>query len=171
MSRPALSWLRGLTLVLCALALGGCLSREARQAKRMEGNFDLGQPGSGWLPVSPGGADKAFRNKDLGAVIYADSNCGVRYEDAPLPKLAMNLTFGVSATEPTQTSTWTLDGRDAYTARTVGALDGVPVAMGVTVLKKDFCVYDLVLIAPPGAPFDAAWPAFDAVAQGFRTRP
>lgn len=163
-ARPAL-------LILLAAALSGCLSREAREAKRMEGRFVVGDPGAGWQQVAPGGADHAFRSVDLGAVIYADSNCGVRFDDSPLPKLAERLTFGVSTTEALFTEEGQVDGRAAFTRRSRGELDGVPVELGVTVLKKDGCVYDLVLIAPPGAGFEAAWPAFEAVLQGFETRP
>lgn len=156
-------------LVLAALCATGCLSREAREARRLEGNYSLGDPGPGWDRVAPGGADHAFRHPGLGAVIYADSNCGVRYDDSPLPKLAERLTFGVDQDEPTFTAEGQVDGRASYTRRSAGALDGVPVELGVTVLKKDGCVYDVVLIAPPGSSFEQAWPSFQGVVDGFRT--
>ena len=62
-----------------------------------------------------------------------------------------------------------IDGREALSLRVEGKVDGVRVEVATTVLKKDSCVYDLVLVAPPSA-FEAALAGFFSVQNGFRTR-
>lgn len=164
--------LRGAVLfVLMSGLVAGCMSRSARESQRLEGRYSLGEPGQGWKSVSAGGADYAFRNDDLSATLYTDSNCGARYEDSPLPKLAASAIFGVAEGEPSFQDTGKLDGRTFYSLRQRGTLDGVPVELGVLVVKKDQCVYDMVVIAPPDGRFEGAWEAFQATAAGFRTRP
>lgn len=157
-------------MFLLAFALSGCTPKAVRQAKELEGRYVLGDPGDGWRKVGSGGADFAYRNKSQAAVIYADSNCGARFEDAALEDLAKHMSFGVRVGEPSFEETYELDGRTAYTSRAVGELDGVPVELGTTVLKKDRCIYDIVVIAPRGDRFQAAWEGYQVVIAGFSTR-
>ena len=60
------------------------------------------------------------------------------------------------------------DRREARHVVLRARLDGVPRAIELYVMKKDGCVYDLGLIAPPEH-FARARAAFDAFARGFRT--
>ena len=160
---------RALSVAICLLSLQavGCAGR---QASRMEGRYTLGDPGDGWRSVRPGGADFAWYNESLRATPYGDSNCADRYEDGPLRDLAKHLTVDIADEEIVFEETHSLAGREAYTARRRGQLDGVAVEVGVTVLKKDACVYDMVLIAPPGAPFEAAWSDFRGAVSDFETK-
>ncbi|HJN73563.1 MAG TPA: hypothetical protein QGF58_06470 [Myxococcota bacterium] len=157
-------------MLLLAFTIAGCTPKAVRQARLLEGQYVVGNPGEGWKKVAAGGADFAFRNRSDAAVIYADSNCGARFEDAPLEDLATHMTFGVSTGEPSFEETYELDGRTAYTSRALGELDGVPVELGTTVLKKDRCTYDIVVIAPRGERFQSAWEGYQAVLAGFATR-
>ncbi len=157
---------RLLPLALAALVVG-CSA--ARQSRRLEGRYELSTPGAGWREVRPGGADRAWLNEELDASIYSDSNCGVRYEDSALSALATHLTLGLEDALEIEAEEGMLDGRRSFTRRVRGALDGVPVELAATVLKKDQCVYDLVLIAPPST-FEAALADFQALRDGFRTR-
>ncbi|MCB9742466.1 MAG: hypothetical protein H6741_32660 [Alphaproteobacteria bacterium] len=159
-----------LALGLSAAVACGPIRKGLRDADRLEGRYVLGDPGDGWKSVPSGGADRAFRNKDLAATIYTDSNCGARYEDRPLPDLAKTMLGGISDLKvpPVLEETREIDGREAYVARRPGSLDGVTVELGVVVLKKDNCVYDMVLIAPPGR-FEAAWGGYLQLIDGFRT--
>lgn len=149
------------------LLLLGCGANRA--AHRLEGRYDLGDPGAGWKRVRPGGADQAWHNAELGATIYADSNCGERYDDAALPSLLNALALGVVADGPAREEPRELDGREALLRVVEGRLDGVPVRIGAVVAKKDECVYDVVYIAPP-ARFEQGWDAFERVIAAFRTR-
>ena len=152
--------------LLLGVVLVGC---GGRSAHRLEGRYDLGAPGEGWERVRPGGADQAWVNAGLGGAIYADSNCGERYEDSPLDKLLDSLTAGVTAGAPLREEARTLDGRDALLRVSDGALDGVAVRVAAVVAKKDFCVYDLIYVAPP-ASFEQGWDGFEAVMSRFHTR-
>ncbi|MCP4808135.1 MAG: hypothetical protein GY913_31235 [Proteobacteria bacterium] len=155
-------------MILLALTLG-CGNKATRAATAREGRYELGEPGDGWRKVKSGGADFAFRHTDAGTVIYADSNCGSRFEDARLEDLAEHLSFGVRVGEAAFQEHFELDGRSAYMMRAEGSLDGVPVEMGATVLKKDLCVYDIVIIGPPGERFQHGWSGYQTAVSGFRT--
>jgi len=154
---------------LLAMVVVGAGCSASRKSRRLEGRYDVTNPGSGWKSVSPGGADNAWLNDNLGASIYTDSNCGVRYEDSELSQLAERLMLGLEDAEEVSVQEFMLDGRSALTRRVRGAIDGVSVELAATVLKKDDCIYDLVIIAPPSN-FDAAWAGFTAARDGFRTR-
>lgn len=149
-----------------ALALISCSAN--RRAKRLEGRFDLGDPGSGWARVDSGGADQAWFHTGIAGSIYADSNCAERFEDGPLEDLLVHLTAGIARGEHLEEQRMTLDGRDAVMRTWNGALDGIAVQVGAAVTRKHECVYDVVYIAPP-ARFAEGWPAFEAVVGGFQT--
>lgn len=161
---------RTLALLLPVLALAtlpACAS--SRQARRLEGRFELGDPGANWARVKPGGADQAWFHGGLMASIYADSNCATRFDDRPLDKLAQAAVYGVATSQALRQEDRTIDGRDGHLRVVDGRIDGVVVRIGVAVLKKDDCVYDLVYMAPPTT-FDSGWDAFEQVIGGFRTR-
>ena len=156
-------------MILLALSLA-CTPKAVKVAQRLEGNYQLGDPGSSWRVVKSGGADFAYRDTGNAAVIYADSNCGARFEDSKLEDLATHLSFGVRMGEPKDERRFELDGRSAYSMRAVGELDGGPIELATTVLKKDLCVYDIVLIAPRGERFEAAHAGYQSAVSGFRTQ-
>jgi hypothetical protein len=62
-----------------------------------------------------------------------------------------------------------LDGREALRSHVVAKLDGVPRELLLTVMKKDGCVYDFALVAPPGGGFGQAHQAYDGVLESFAT--
>lgn len=160
--------LRGIfAFALGSLLVAGCAGNRA--ARRLEGRYDLGAPGQGWRRVAPGSADDAWINNNLHATIYTDSNCAKRFDDDLLTRLLDRLTLGIGAEAPLREEPRALDGRDALLRVVDGNLDGVPVRVGAMVAKKDFCVYDLVYMAPRGS-FEDGWSAFEAVIAGFRTR-
>ena len=145
--------------------LAGCA---ARRTSALEGSYQLGEPGGDWQRVEAGGADYAWFNRALSATIYSDSNCGKRFEDRPLADLAKSLVSGVGTGAPTREETFTLDGREAWLGVIPGRLDGIAVQLGVGVLKKDNCTYDVLYVADP-AQFDAGYAAFEAVLRDLRT--
>lgn len=155
------------TVLAMAALLCGCGA--VHQARRMEGHFHLAKPGEGWKRVRPGGADKAWYNAALSATIYADSNCGVRFEDGELSELATHLTFGIARGEPLEERGLVVDGREGLLRIVRGSLDGVAVQIAALVLKKDRCVYDMVYVAPPSV-FDQGMPTFEAMVRGFTTQ-
>ena len=62
-----------------------------------------------------------------------------------------------------------MDGREALRTVARAKLDGVPRELELVVLKKDGCVYDFALVAPPGRPFTDAQATFRAMLDSFRT--
>ena len=156
-------------LILPALLLVGCASKSERAARKAEGSYELGEL-PGWERIKkPGGADYAWTKRSIGASIFADSNCGKRYEDSKLEDLVDKQLAGLREGEAIQSERITLSDREAIQTRHLGRLDGVPVELGTTVLKKHFCTYDVVLIAPRGKLFEQAWGDYVNAVDGFRT--
>jgi len=158
-----------LGLVLTLTALAGC----ARGGRYTEGRFvsrDLvyradGLPDAWDIGAHPG-ADVSFVRRDLGATIYVDNSC-TRYRDASLHTLANHLFFGFEDVEVLQQDILQLDGREALRRVAEARLDGVLVRLGITVLKKNNCIFDLVLISEHGS-FDAAFADYLELLESFQ---
>jgi len=106
---------------------------------------------AGWGTGEAPPGDFAYYNARLGATVYADSSCGKKYDDSPLTVLSNHLTMGFQDVRIEEETTLTLGGRDGLERISSAALDGVPIGLASTVIKKGPCVFDLVLIAPPTA--------------------
>lgn len=158
--------------LLILAVLIGCGSQHKPLAKgkpsAREGRYSTGSPGKGWAKVGPGGADRAWFNKDTGATIYFDSNCKARFEDKPLSDLITHLTFGMANGEPLRDEPLTLGGRSALLRVYNGEIDGVAVQIGAVVIKKNSCIYDGLYITSPAA-FDAEMASFRRVLKGFKS--
>ena len=161
--------------ILATAFLLGCIkqgpsdgTKKKRQSKK-EGAYKVDSPGSGWSKVRPGGADKAWFHKETGATIYFDSNCQDRFEDGKLTALLTHLTFGIARGEPNREESLMLDGREALLRVQSGLIDGVKVKVGAMVTKKDGCLYDGLLIAPPST-FESHWSTFSTVVTSFETK-
>ncbi|MBN1334738.1 MAG: hypothetical protein JXB39_02125 [Deltaproteobacteria bacterium] len=152
------------------LAFSGCFARHGQVADALEGRYLLGSPGGpGWTAGDPGGADYVWWNAALKASLYADSNCGPRFEDAPLPMLVNRLLAGITDSQDLEGRSLQVGGRGALYRARRGTMDGVPIQVGAVVMKKDSCTYDFVLIAPPDA-YETALPALWDVVEGFSQR-
>ena len=165
MSRLPRLW----AVLALALGLGACAKRGRSGAAAEAPHYATGAPGTGWTAQAPGGADHAWSHPGLRATIYADANCAERFEDGELTDLLTHISFGIARGAPLRDEPLRLDNRAAHARAWAGALDGVAVHVGAAVTKKDHCVYDFVVIAPPEG-FDAAWGAFVRVLEGFSTR-
>ena len=106
----------------------------------------------------------AFHHR-AGGTIVADASCG-EGDDVPLDVLTNHLLFGVEDRHELPRIAFQLDGRGALRTRLDGTLDGVRVAFDLVVLKKDGCIFDLYLIAPPDRLL-AREPDFDRFVAGF----
>ncbi|MFZ5482047.1 MAG: hypothetical protein ACOZNI_35125 [Myxococcota bacterium] len=146
-----------------------CMPASHRQAKRLEGRYDVPPPGKGWHLVEPGGADHAWFNKELGAVIYTDSNCGPRFDELAAEDLATELVAGLREEERIRDETIALAGREGVLRVHRGKLDGVPMQLGFVVINRDACTYDFTYLASPDT-FDAGFEAWEKVWRGFRPR-
>jgi hypothetical protein len=94
-----------------------------------------------------------------------NSHCeGVK--DAPLEALTGDLMMGMTEKEILSQNRLPWSRREALETIATAKLDGVPRKLGLFVLKKDNCVYDIVLDASPHT-FDSAWKAYTRVRDGF----
>lgn len=127
--------------------------------------YDVGQPGAGWKEVTLPTANAAWHNPDLGAALLVNSHCdGVG--DAPLEGLTSDLMMGMTEREILSQEKVPWSKREALHSVATGKLDGVPRKLEMFVLKKDGCVYDIVLDAAPER-FEQARAAFERVRAGF----
>jgi len=150
-------------------AWAGCGGKHHRAAVKKERAFQVGDPGDGWARAKSGGAEKAWYSAALFASIYADANCAIRFEDGDLASLTGHLAYGVADGELIREEVITLDGRDALVRAWNGTLDGVKVAVGSVVTKKNDCLYDILFIAPPSN-FEQGWVDFERLIAGFQVR-
>jgi hypothetical protein len=135
-----------------------------------EARYAIGQPGAGWTPLDVAGDnDLAYGHDALAAVIQVNATCDPGM-DIPLAALRNHLLIGWTEREVESEDLLELDSREALETHLVAKIDGVPRELVLTVLKKDGCVYDLALIAPPGPSFASARGAYDAMVASFRTR-
>ena len=92
---------RCLSLGLGLLLACACAPKAGGQGgPSTEGRYRLGDPGRGWDRVDAGSADRAWHHSGISGALYADSNCGKRFEDGKLEDLTTHLTFGVARGEP-----------------------------------------------------------------------
>lgn len=128
-------------------------------------NYRIGTPGDGWREVSVRQANVAWLNDDLGASMLVNSHCkGV--QDAPLEALAGHLVIGMTEREIVEERKLKLSRREAIEQEVSAKLDGVPRRMMVLVLKKDGCVYDIVLDSNPET-FERSRASYERVKDGF----
>ncbi len=133
--------------------------------------YDVAPLPPAWRPIDLEGAeaDIAFHEPALGATIHTDSSCDPRH-DIPLRALTTHLLIGATRREVLEERLVPLDGREALRTHVRFSLDGVPREAMLVVLKKDGCIYDLALLAPPGPRFERARADFERFLQGFHAR-
>lgn len=158
--------------VRAALLLGAIGGGACGGAHLMGGRFSdqhvsyaVGDPGPGWELVRLPTANVAWFQRDLRASLLVNSHCeGVG--DATLVALTGDLLLGMSDREILQQERKPWSRREALETVATARLDGVQRKLSIFVLKKDTCVYDIVLDAAPES-WTAAQPGFVRVRDGF----
>ncbi len=160
------------TWLLGGLIATGCATTGTLQNgiyKGAETSYSIGPVGPDWRRVSVSRQnDLAWHNSSKTAVMHVDSRCDPSL-DIPLTALRAHLMIGFTKREVLSEETIPMDGREALRTHFTANLDGVPREVLMQILKKDACVYDFALIAPPGLPFESALGDFDAFVNGFHT--
>lgn len=134
-----------------------------------ETTYRVGPLGPGWHRVDVGDQnDLAFDQGHLDAVVQVNSSCKPDL-DIPLRALTRHLLIGFTDQKVLEERRIPMDAREALRTHVVAKLDGVPREMLLYVLKKDGCVYDFALIAPPGERFAKAQQDYDPFVAGFAT--
>lgn len=130
--------------------------------------FRTGPVPTTWRRLEASEGLLAFRDDGAEATVLVNGRCGRDGDDVPLAALTQHLflTFTERLIESEETVPF--DGREARRTVLTARLDGVEKRFDVLVMKKDGCVYDLVLVTAPGS-FERAKGGFDAFVAGFRT--
>ena len=154
--------------VVFGLGVGLLVACGGRSADRGDPDrYALGTLDGAWQTQEAGGADRAWWHPEHLATAYTDSHCQDQVDDVSMQRLNEQLTGGFTDAVEVSSERIRLDGREGWVRRLTGGLDGVTVEVAAVVIRKDDCVYDMVLIAPPGR-FEAAWESWEPAVQGFR---
>lgn len=148
-------------------------------------SFGIGLPGEGWRPYpeKESGVQVAWLSQAHSSVIQVRSQCA-EHGDSSLEMFTEHIGADFGDWKVRQIDTgerdhrnqpvlqevqehFRLAGRQALRSTIDAELDGVEVCLEVVVIKKDGCLFDLTLIAPPKH-FDGCMKAFDRVVKGFR---
>ncbi len=153
-------------LPACGAARGGSFGDGTYRDS--EATYAVGELGSGWERISVDDQnDLAFRHEGHGAIVQVNASCDPAL-DIPLEALTNHLLIGFTEREDVEPQERVpMDEREALRTHLRAKLDGVPRELLLHVLKKDGCVYDFALVAPPGGGFDGARPAYEAMLRGF----
>lgn len=152
-----------------AWALGGCASGPRYEGQVYSGDgvaFRTGPAPAGWSRVKAAGTQLAFRDEANRATVLVNGRCGRDADDVPLAALTGHLFLRFTERVTDEEKLIDFDGREALRTVMTAKLDGVPRRFEALVMKKDGCVYDLVLIAAPDD-FTAAQAGFAPFASGF----
>lgn len=166
MTRRLGTWVLG-GLIAAGCAATGTLQNSVYKAPHT--TYEIGPVGPEWQRLSVNDKnDLAWHNASKEAVMHVDSKCDPSL-DIPLTALRAHLMIGFTDREVLSEETVPMDGREALRTHFTAKLDGVPREILMQILKKDYCVYDFALIAPPGPFFEEAIVDFDGFVAGFHT--
>lgn len=168
MTRPVRVLAPLVVLVLAIACSGGGTLRGSVYTERGV-RYRIGPLGTGWQPLRvEDHNDLAWRNPNSGAIVQVNATCDPA-SDVPLTALTNHLLMGFTERDIRAQTLVPLDGREALRTHVLARLDGVAREMLFYVMKKDDCVYDFSLVAPPGAVFERALVEFEPFVQGFTT--
>ena len=153
-------------ILLAALPACGPSRFDGTVYRDDETTYSVGVPDEGWRLVSiDADNDLSWHHDGLAAVVQVNASCDPGL-DIPLVALTNHLLVGFTQREVVEQELVSLDRREALRTVVNARLDGVPRTLLLTVIKKDGCVYDFALVAPPGR-FERARQAYDALLGGF----
>ncbi|WP_437279625.1 hypothetical protein WME90_03430 [Sorangium sp. So ce375] len=158
-------------LLAVAIALAGCggSSFDGTVYRSADVAFRVPPAPAGWKQIGVSDAAVAYRDEANGATIALNGRCR-NEEDIPLVSLTNHLFLHFTEREVLKQEVVPFDGREAMHTVMSAKLDGVPKVFDIWVLKKNGCVYDMLLIADP-ARYAAGEPAFTRMVRGFSTLP
>ncbi|MBI4365690.1 MAG: hypothetical protein HY543_02610 [Deltaproteobacteria bacterium] len=163
--------------LLCGLLCASCLFG-ANRGPRVLGyrhgtvyltravSYRVGELPEGWRRLRTRARAISFHHAATGATISTDAFCGAAYEDLPLPSLMGHLFAGFPTERIVSTRSMRLAGREALRQVSHRTIDGVPLRFDAVVLKKHECLFDFVLMTPPGG-YAQALGTFDGFVNGF----
>jgi hypothetical protein len=132
-------------LILLCILLGSC-SFLSKSPDLKSKSYTLQEAPRGWRVLAPGGSDHAFSNEKSFSIITINSLCG-RYESTNLRQLTFNMLGGLDEPIIEHSTTVQYNNREALRSDATARIDGVPVFLTVKILRKNECIYDIVLIS------------------------
>lgn len=132
-----------------------------------KGFYQVGELPSSWTRQKLDKAVINFRNENLQSNLATEAFCDRAYNDSNLKSLTQHLFGGMQETEILSEDPLMLDGRAAQYTHLSGKMDGVPVKVGIVVIKKDWCLFDFFLVSSPES-YEAAHRDFVNFYQGFQ---
>jgi hypothetical protein len=159
--------LKGLLAYVLAL-LAACSGKGLDGSLYRNGGvaFRIGLVPTEWRRIDMKDVSLAFRDDAHEATIFVNARCGAPDDDAPLGALTAHLLMGTTDREFLTEETVSFDAREAKHSVLHAKLDGVLMAYDVYVMKKNGCIYDLVLVAAPET-FAQSAAAFERFAVAF----
>ncbi len=131
-------------------------------------SYEVGLLPAGWNRVHiPPYRTISFYNKKYRSTIETDAFCDESYDDASLKVLTTHLQFALTDKKVRLEKTFTLDQRGAYRSVVDGKVDGVLILLDTVVVKKDNCLFDFSLVAPPYH-YENASDDFEIFFRGFK---
>lgn len=129
-----------------------------------EASYRVERLPSPWSRVSFAENDLAWVAPE-GQVIAVNGLCA-GHGDPSLKVLTDHMLLGFEDRVVRARQEMQVAGRAALRTRAAASLDGVPVELELTVLKKDGCVYDITYTSPRGA-FDGRVAEYRKLVEGF----
>ncbi len=139
----------------------------AGQVIMKKGFYEVGDLPSSWQRTKLDKAVINFRNEALQSNLATEAFCDRAYNDSNLKSLTQHLFGGMQETDIVLEEPIMLDGRTALYTHLTGKMDGVPVKVGIVVIKKDWCLFDFFLVSSPEH-YDQAYQDFLNFYQGFQ---
>ncbi len=129
-------------------------------------DYDLNLKSQEWKSIDPDSSDHAFENSSTHSIMLVNSQCE-KYESSSLDKLNSGMMSGIDNLQVINKESTKFASRDALLMQAKGSLDGVPVFLKTLTLRKDRCLYDLVLIANSQDTLKKDDSAFEELLKGF----
>jgi len=115
--------------------------------------------------VRVSGADLAYMHDRDGSTLLVNADCE-SIQDAPLAALTFHLLIGMTEQKVIEQKSVPNSGREGLLTIAEANIDGVKRKFKIFVLKKDYCIYDIVFASPPKL-FEENSAAFDSMLKGF----
>ena len=155
-------------LLLLLVSLGGCRSHGYLRGNVFENSrvrLEIEPPGNDWDLVPMRGVDIAFIYPQDESTLLINSQCN-EVQDVPLRALLGHLLIGFTEQKIVDEKLISFSEREALIQTIEAKLDGVSRKFKILVLKKDGCVFDIVLATTPMS-FGGHEQVFDSLMQHF----
>lgn len=130
-----------------------------------EATYAVPIPSKDWRRVEIRGGDLAYYHEPDESTLLINSDCR-RVQDVPLKALTFQLLIGMTEEKILKQEAISLDQREALMTTAQAKVDGVFRMFKIVVLKKDNCVFDIILAADKQS-FSERESDFDALVNGF----